>query len=67
MFGRIRAIYPEGPSSVYSYLCEGEDGWFCFPVEFKYHIEILDVGRPLIGRLIEYNDDLDPPVVEFLD
>jgi hypothetical protein len=67
MRGKIEAIYPEGPSSVYNYLCRGEEGRFSFPVEFRYHVEILDAERPLIGREIEYDDDGDPPVLRFLD
>ncbi|MEW6664143.1 MAG: hypothetical protein AB1512_02835 [Thermodesulfobacteriota bacterium] len=67
MKGRIKAIYPEGPSSVYLYQCHGEEGRFSFPVEFRYHVEILDAERPLIGREIEYDDELDPPTIRFLD
>jgi hypothetical protein len=65
--GRIEAIYPEGPSSVYNYVCEGEEGRFSFPVEWRYHLDILDTERPLIGREIEYSDEADPPMVRFLD
>ena len=42
MKGKIRSIYPSGRSSVYNYLCEGEEGLFSFPVEFRYHLEILE-------------------------
>lgn len=67
MKGKIQSIYPERISSVYMFFCEGEDGSFSFPVEFRYHCDILDAERPLIGREIEYDDGIDPPVIRFLD
>ena len=68
MKGKILGIYPEGHSSVYNYVCRGEeDGLFNFPVEFRYHMQILEgVGDPA-GRKVEYKDDIDPPVMRFLD
>ena len=52
MKGRIRAVYPEGRSSVYNYVCLGDEGMFSFPVEWRYHIDILESGGiPQGGRL----------------
>lgn len=65
--GKIQAIYPEGRSSVYSYLCRGEDGLVSFPSEFRYHMDILEgMGDP-VGREVEYKDEIDPPSLMFLD
>jgi hypothetical protein len=65
--GRIQAIYPEGHSSVYLYQCRGEDGLFSFPVEWKYHMAILENEGDPKGRKIDYDDGVDPPTVRFLD
>lgn len=66
--GKILGIYPEGHSSVYSYVCRGEeDGLFSFPVEFRYHMGILENEGDPIGRKIEYKDDIEPPSLRFLD
>ena len=67
MKGKIRAIYPEGRSSVYNYTCLGKDGLFSFPVEFRYHVDILESEGIPIGRKIEYRDDVDPPYLKFID
>lgn len=67
MKGKILATYPEGRSSVYNYTCRGDDGTFSFPVEFRYHVDILEREGDPVGRLVRYDDDVDPPVVEFLD
>ena len=67
MKGKIEAIYPEGRSSVYTYFCRGVDGSFSFPVEWRYHLDVLENEGYPVGREIEYNDDIDPPVVRFLD
>jgi hypothetical protein len=68
MRGKILDVYPKGISTVYKYLCldEGDD-LFSFPVEHRYHFEIIEgVGNP-IGREIEYDNDVDPPYLMFLD
>lgn len=65
--GRITDVYPKGSSSVYRYTCHGEGGLFSFPVEWRYHIEILKSEGDIIGRLVEYDDGSDPPVLRFLD
>ncbi|MCK4784954.1 MAG: hypothetical protein KAV87_14475 [Desulfobacteraceae bacterium] len=65
--GKIQAIYPEGRSSVYNYSCLGEDGLFSFPVEFRYHMDILENEGYPVGREVEYDDGIDPPVIRFLD
>ena len=67
MKGKIQAIYPEGRSSVYLYQCLGEDGLFSFPVEFRYHMGILDCEGRIIGREIEYDDEIEPPEIRILD
>ena len=67
MKGKIQAIYPKGRSSVYNYVCLGEDGLFSFPVEFRYHMDILECEGYPVGREVDYRDDIDPPVVRFLD
>ena len=67
MKGRIRAVYPEGRSSVYSYVCRGDEGVFSFPVEWRYHIDIVESEGYPVGREIDYDDDIEPPVVRFLD
>ena len=67
MKGKIQAIYPEGRSSVYNYTCLGKDGLFSFPVEFGYHVDILESEGIPIGKKIEYRDDVDPPYLKFID
>jgi hypothetical protein len=67
MKGSIQVIYPEGRSSVYNYTCLGKDGLFSFPVEFRYHVDILESEGTPIGRKIEYKDDVDPPYLKFID
>jgi len=67
MKGKIQTIYPEGRSSVYNYTCRGKDGLFSSPVEFRYHVDILESEGILIGRKIEYKDDVDPPYLKFID
>jgi hypothetical protein len=67
MKGKISAIYPEGPSSVYRYICQGEGGLFSFAVEWRYHRDILESEGEIIGRMIEYDNDSDPPIMSFLD
>ena len=57
----------EGRSSVYVYLCNGEDGLFTVPVEWRYHMRILESEGDPRGREIEYDDDIDPPVLRFLN
>jgi hypothetical protein len=48
MKGRIKAVYPEGHSSVYMYQCLGEEGIFSFHIEWRYHNTILNnEGIPL--------------------
>jgi hypothetical protein len=65
--GKIKAIYPHGHSSVYSYVCENRDGLFSVPVEWRYHRGILESEGEIIGRKIDYDDGIDPPVLRFLD
>lgn len=68
MEGRVKAVYPEGYSSVYNYLCLGEAGdLLSFPVEWRYHRDILEGEGDPVGRLVSYRDDVDPSMVEFLD
>ena len=67
MKGKIQAIYPEGRSSVYNYVCLGEDGLFSFPVEFRYHMDILENEGYPVGREVEYQDDIDPPSLRFIE
>jgi hypothetical protein len=67
MKGRIQAIYPEGRSSVYAYFCKGDNGKFSIPVEHRYHSMILKNEGNIIGRVIEYDSDMDPPLLKFLD
>jgi len=66
MKGKIIAVYPEGPSSVYRYLCKGDQSLFTVPVEWRYHMEILENEGEILGREIEYLD-LDPPLIRFLN
>ena len=67
MKGKIQGIYPQGGSSVYNYICEGEGGLFSFPVEWRYHMEIVENEGIPIGREVEYENDMDPPSIRFLD
>jgi hypothetical protein len=67
MKGKIRGIYPQGRSSVYNYVCEGEGGLFSFPVEWRYHMQIVENEGSLIGREVEYENDSDQPSIRFLD
>ena len=67
MKGKLLDIQPRGMSTVYLYMCAGDDDMFSFPVEHRYHREILmDIGDP-IGREIEYDDGVEPPYVRFVD
>ncbi len=66
MKGKIKAIYPEGRSSVYNYVCSGEDGVFSFPVEWRYHMNILENEGYPVGREIEYDDEIEPAVLRFI-
>ena len=65
--GKIRAIYPHDHSSVYSYVYENRGGLFSVPVEWRYHRDILEGEGEIIGREIEYDGDIDPPALRFLD
>jgi hypothetical protein len=67
MKGKIEAIYPEGRSSVYSYVCRGEEGVFSFPVGWRYHRDILEEEGNPVGREIAYKGDTEPPTLWFLD
>jgi hypothetical protein len=43
MRGKILKIHPKGLSTVYNYVCiEDDDSLFSFPVEHRYHFEILE-------------------------
>ena len=66
--GQFTDIQPRGISTVYNYMCaENDKDLFSFPVEHRYHREILmNIGDP-IGREIEYDDSVDPPYVRFVD
>jgi hypothetical protein len=68
MRGKILGVYPKGVSTVYKYLCLDDDNsLFSFPVEHRYHCEILEgIGDP-VGREIEYDGGVEPPVVRFVD
>lgn len=68
MHGKILDVYPKGMSTVYLYMCaENDRDLFTFPVEHRYHREILmGIGDP-IGREIEYDNSVDPPYLRFLD
>ncbi|UCG04917.1 MAG: hypothetical protein JSV83_13405 [Desulfobacterales bacterium] len=65
--GKILEIQPRGMSTVYNYICIGDDNnFFSFAVEARYHSEIIEgIGNP-IGSEIEYNDRTDQPIVRFL-
>ena len=41
--------------------------FFTVPVEYRYHMEIVSGEGDIIGREIEYNDELDWPAIRFLD
>ena len=64
MKGKIQALYPEGRSSVYGYFCRGEKGIFSFPVEWRYHMEILENEGTPIGRGVEYLNNIYPPSIK---
>ncbi len=68
MKGKLIDIQPRGMSTVYLYMCiEDDDNMFSFPVEHRYHREILmGIGDP-IGRGIEYDNSVAPPHLRFLD
>lgn len=65
--GKTQAIYLEGLSTVYNYVCRGGEGAFSFPVEHRYHFEILEHEGDPVGREIEYDDGIEPPTVRFPD
>jgi hypothetical protein len=68
MKGKLIDIQPRGMSTVYSYICLNyENNIFTFPVEHRYHREILMNVGDLIGRDIEYDDDVDPPYLRSVD
>jgi len=58
MKGKIQVISPEGHSSVYNYTCLGEEGMFSFPVEFSYHMQILENEGYPVGRKVEYDEKI---------
>jgi hypothetical protein len=66
--GKIMNIQPRRISTVYSYICiEDDNNFFSFPVEARYHKKILEgIGDP-IGRRIEYDNAIDPPLLRFLN
>ena len=68
MKGKLIDIQPRGMSTVYLYMCaENGKDLFTFPVEHRFHREILmGIGDP-IGRDIEYDNDVDPPYLRFVD
>lgn len=37
------------------------------PVEWRYHLEILESEGYIIGRHVEYDDGQEPPTLRFLD
>ena len=57
MKGKIKAIYSDGISTVYNYICRGEDGLFNFPVKHRYHYDILESENGSIGSEIEYDSE----------
>jgi hypothetical protein len=63
---KILSIYPQGHSSVYNYVCRGEEGLFRFTVEWRYHRGILENEGDPVGREVEYNDGIEPQVLRFL-
>jgi hypothetical protein len=66
--GTVKGVYPEGTSSLYIYVCEKDDKMlFTVPVEHRYHKDILESEGNPVGRRISYIDDVDPPVIEFLE
>ena len=67
MKGRIESITPKTISEVYTYRCLGDKGPFSFPVEFRHHRGILDCEGKIIGRQIEYNEEMGPSGIKFLD
>lgn len=67
MKGKIQTIYREGLSTVYNYVCRGGEGAFSFLVEHRYHLDILEHKGDPVGRKVEYDDEIDPLAVRFLD
>ena len=67
MKGIIESIDPKGIAPSYRYLCRGDDGPFSFRVEFSHHRGILDCEGRIIGREIEYHEEMDPSEIKFLD
>jgi hypothetical protein len=67
MKGKIVDIQPPGMSTVYNYICrDNVNKLFSFPVEHRYHRELLMEIGDLIGMNIEYHDSLDPPYLRFV-
>lgn len=64
MKGKITGIYPPGVSTVYNYVCEGEEGLFNFAVEHRYHFDILEHEGDPVGREIDY---IEGEGLRFLD
>jgi hypothetical protein len=65
--GKILDIQSKGISTVYNYICIGDDNnLFSFPVEHRYHRELLIEIGDLIGMNIEYHDSKDPPYLRFV-
>jgi len=56
MRGKITAIYPEGLSTLYNYVCKGEEEIFNFAVDHRYHFFLLENEGDPVGRDIEYDD-----------
>jgi hypothetical protein len=62
---KIQTIYPGGRSYVYSYTCLGKGGLFSFPVKLRYHMDILENDGYPIGREVEFDNGIDPPILRF--
>lgn len=45
---------------------QAKSGIASFPVEWRYHIDIVENEGYLIGREVEYDDAIDPPILRFL-
>ena len=67
MKGKIKAIYVGDMSCGYLYRCLGNFGTFSFSVEFRYHMGLRDSEGKVIGREIEYDDEMESPGIRFLD
>lgn len=52
---------------MYNYVCGGEEGVFSFGVEWRYHRDILENEGYPVGREIDYDGEIDPPALRFLD